>query len=76
MKMAELREKSVKELQSILSDANAEHFKHMLGLRSNQLKETHLVRDGRRQIARIKTVLNEKHYEDIVGENAPEVSAD
>ena len=70
MKSAELRKKTIDELQSILSDTHAEYFKHMLSARSNQLKETHLLSQTRRQVARVNTLLREKLHATAADTNA------
>jgi len=60
MKAQELREKSVEELnQELLSQLQAQ-FKLRMQDSTGQLNQTHLVRQARKDIARIKTVLNEK----------------
>ncbi|GMG88638.1 50S ribosomal protein L29 [Biformimicrobium ophioploci] len=60
MKTADLREKSVEELnQELLSQLEAQ-FKLRMQKTTGQLNQTHLLKQTRRDIARIKTVLNEK----------------
>ena len=60
MKASELRAKSVDELQAALSGELEKQFKMRMQLSTGQMKETHEVKLARRNIARIKTVLNEK----------------
>ena len=60
MKAQELREKSVEELNSELLAQLQEQFKLRMQASTGQLQQTHLVRQVRRDIARIKTVLAEK----------------
>jgi large subunit ribosomal protein L29 len=60
MKANELREKSVDELKAALGDELKQQFKLRMQLSTGQLNESHLVKDVRRNIARIKTVLNQK----------------
>jgi large subunit ribosomal protein L29 len=60
MKTAELREKSVEELQSALHAELESQFKLRMQKSTGQLNQTHLIGQTRRNIARIKTVLNEK----------------
>tara|TARA_B110000046_G_scaffold34967_1_gene38030 strand:- start:7383 stop:7574 length:192 start_codon:yes stop_codon:yes gene_type:complete len=60
MKSNELREKSVDELKAALGDELKQQFKLRMQLSTGQLNESHLVKDVRRNIARIKTVLNQK----------------
>lgn len=60
MKAQELREKSVEELnQELLSQLQAQ-FKLRMQDSTGQLNQTHLIYQARKDIARIKTVLNEK----------------
>ncbi|MBC9129789.1 50S ribosomal protein L29 [Frischella sp. Ac48] len=60
MKAKELREKSVEELNTELLDKLREQFNLRMQLASGQLQQTHLVKQVRRDIARIKTLLTEK----------------
>ncbi|MDF1761851.1 MAG: 50S ribosomal protein L29 [Oleibacter sp.] len=60
MKASELKEKSVAELQSQLEELLGEQFKLRMGKATNQLGQTHLIRETRRDIARVKTVLASK----------------
>jgi len=60
MKVAELRNKSVKELHEELLKRRKEQFGLRMQKASGQLGQTHLLTATRRDIARIKTVLAEK----------------
>jgi large subunit ribosomal protein L29 len=60
MKSNELREKSVEELNAALGDELKQQFKLRMQHSTGQLNESHLVKNVRRNIARIKTVLNQK----------------
>ena len=60
MNSNELREKSVEELNAALSEELKQQFKLRMQHAPGQLNESHLVKDVRRNIARIKTVLNQK----------------
>jgi large subunit ribosomal protein L29 len=60
MKVAELRNKSIKELQEELLKRRKEQFGLRMQKASGQLGQTHLLAATRRDIARIKTVLAEK----------------
>jgi large subunit ribosomal protein L29 len=60
MKASELREKSVEELQAALGDELKQQFKLRMQLSTGQLNESHLVKLARKNIARIKTAMNEK----------------
>ncbi|MCP4525705.1 MAG: 50S ribosomal protein L29 [Aestuariibacter sp.] len=60
MKAIELREKSVDELQQELLGLLKEQFNLRMQKTTGQLAQTHLLGQVRRDIARVKTVLNEK----------------
>ena len=60
MKVNELREKSVDELKAALGDELKSQFKLRMQHATGQLNESHKVKETRRNIARIKTLLTEK----------------
>lgn len=60
MKAKELRNKSVAELEKDLLGLREEQFKRQMQLATGQLKQSHVLKDARRNAARIKTVLSEK----------------
>jgi large subunit ribosomal protein L29 len=60
MKAKDLREKSVEELQATLSEEQEAQFKLRMQQATGQLTETHKVKDTRRNIARLKTVITQK----------------
>lgn len=60
MKAAELREKSVEELNAQLLDLLRDQFNFRMQKSTGQLKQTHLLKQVRRDIARIKSALSEK----------------
>lgn len=60
MKAIELREKSVDELQQELLGLLKEQFNLRMQKTTGQLAQTHLLGQVSRDIARVKTVLNEK----------------
>ena len=60
MKANELREKSVDELKAALGDELKSQFKLRMQHATGQLNESHKVKETRRNIARIKTVVNQK----------------
>ncbi|MGB0668586.1 MAG: 50S ribosomal protein L29 [Porticoccaceae bacterium] len=60
MKANELREKSVDELKAALGDELKSQFKLRMQHATGQLNESHKVKQTRRNIARIKTVINQK----------------
>lgn len=58
MKANELRQKSAQELDDLLIDLRKEQFDLRMQLGSGQLAEPHKLRQIRRDIARVKTVMN------------------
>ncbi len=60
MKAAELREKSASELYDELLRLRKEEFSLRMQFASGQLGQTHLMKEMRRDIARVKTVMKEK----------------
>ncbi|AEF56366.1 MULTISPECIES: 50S ribosomal protein L29 [Marinomonas] len=60
MKAKELQEKSVAELQATLIELLREQFNLRMQKATGQLAQTHLLSQVRRNIARVKTVLNDK----------------
>lgn len=60
MKAAELREKSVEELNGVLLDQLKEQFKLRMQASTGQLTQSHLLTQVRKDIARIKTALRQK----------------
>ena len=60
MKAAELREKSASELTEELLRLRKEEFSLRMQFASGQLGQTHLVKEMRRDIARVKTLMKEK----------------
>lgn len=61
MKVADVRAKSDDELKEQLMDLRKEAFNLRFQVASGQLENTARVRQVRRDIARIKTVLTERH---------------
>lgn len=60
MKAQELQAKSVDELNAELHKALASQFKLRVQKATGQLAQTHLLKLMRRDVARLKTVLNHK----------------
>jgi large subunit ribosomal protein L29 len=60
MKASELKDKSVDELNNELKGLLREQFNLRMQKGTGQLAQPHLVKQVRRDIARIKTVLNQK----------------
>ena len=55
-----IRESSNDELKDRVKRLEEELFQHRLKRYTNQLENTNLIKNTRREIARIKTLLNEK----------------
>lgn len=60
MKAQDLNEKTVEELNQELLSQLEEQFKLRMQKSTGQLNQTHLMKQSRRDIARIKTVLRQK----------------
>ena len=60
MKAKDLREKSVDELKTTLVQQQEVQFKVRMQQATGQLTETHKVKQTRRNIARLKTVITQK----------------
>ena len=60
MKASELRDKSVEELNKTLLDVREEQFKLRMAKATGQLGQSHLLKQAKRDIARVKTVLGQK----------------
>ncbi|MCK5894183.1 MAG: 50S ribosomal protein L29 [Endozoicomonadaceae bacterium] len=60
MKAAELCEKTADELNDELITLLRDQFNYRMQKATGQLKQTHLLKQTKRDIARIKTVLNAK----------------
>ena len=60
MKANELREKSASELQDTLHELLKEQFNLRMQRGTSQLSKPHLMNGVRKDIARLKTVMNEK----------------
>ncbi len=63
MKAQELREKSVEALQEQLFELLREQFNLRMQKATGQLSQVHLLKQTRRQIAQVKTELNQKSGE-------------
>lgn len=60
MKTADLRKKSGQELEKELNKQLEVQFKQKMQMATGQLAQTHLLKQVRRNVARIKTLLKEK----------------
>jgi large subunit ribosomal protein L29 len=57
---SELRDKSVEELQQEVENLVKEQFNYRMQQSTGQLGQSHLLKQVKKDIARVKTVLNEK----------------
>jgi large subunit ribosomal protein L29 len=60
MNAQDLSQKTVEELKALLLEQHQEQFKFRMQFSTGQLSQTHLLKQNRRNIARIKTVLTQK----------------
>ena len=60
MKASELREKSATDLEASLLELRKEQFNLRMQRGTGQFSRPHLMKDVRRNIARVKTVMNQK----------------
>ena len=60
MKASELRDKSADELNQQLLSLREEQFKLRMARATGQLGQSHLLKQTQRDIARVKTVLQQK----------------
>jgi len=60
MKAADLRNKPVAELEKDLIALREEQFKNQMKRATGQLGNSHVIQQVRRNVARLKTILNEK----------------
>ena len=63
MKADELREKSVDDLNERLLSLREDQFKLRMARAIGQLGQTHLLKQTKRDIARVKTILQQKAEE-------------
>lgn len=60
MKISELKDKSVEELTQLLDEKQLETFRLRMAKATGQLGNTHEIKENRRTIAQIKTLISEK----------------
>ncbi len=60
MKASDIREKSVEELDAELLKLRKEQFNLNVQKSTGQLGQTHLLKDNKKAIARVKTLLTQK----------------
>ena len=65
MDVKELREKSAQELDEELTRLRKEQFGLRMQRANGQLAQLHLLKEARRDIARVKTIMSEKARETV-----------
>lgn len=60
MKASELRSKSKKELDQLKKELSKEQFNLRMQTGTKSLAKNHLLREARRNVARVNTILTEK----------------
>ena len=60
MKVSEMKEKNVDELNEELLNLKREHFTLRMQKGSGQLEQSHRLKEVRRDVARIKTIITQK----------------
>ena len=60
MRASELRDKSIDDLNKHLLSLREEQFKLRMAKATGQLGQSHLLKQAKRDIARVKTVLQQK----------------
>lgn len=60
MKASEMREKNIEDLNKELLELTREKFNLRIQTATGQMNRTHQLKAVRRNIARVKTILNEK----------------
>ena len=76
MKTAEeLRKLEIGKLMEELIEAKAENFKVSFQVNSGQAKNSHMIRNSRKYVALVKTIVRQKELEkELEQENQPEVA--
>ena len=60
IKVSEVSDKPLKELKLALAEEQKKHFNIKAKMKTGHLSETHLVAISRKNIARLKTIINSK----------------
>ena len=63
MKLSEMREKSIEELQNAIIDKRKDLFNYKLQLSTHKLENTALISKAKKFIAQAKTVIKEKEVQ-------------
>ena len=70
MNAVELRDKSTEELEQTLLELSRDRFSLRMERSTGQLSQPHLLRENKKDIARVKTVLRQKANETSETESA------
>ena len=70
MKLNEMREKTVEELQNAIVDWKKDLFNYKLQLATNKLENTALIANTKKLIAQAKTIIREKASKEAEVKNA------
>ena len=70
MKLSEMREKTVEELQNAIVDWKKDLFNYKLQLATNKLENTASIANTKKLIAQAKTIINEKASKEAEVKNA------
>ena len=62
--LQDLRKKDIKALKNMLLEARESQFKNRMKHKTGQLNESHVITIERKKIAQIKTIINEKKFEE------------
>lgn len=65
IKAKNLLEKSITELKQLLKEVQTEWVKLKMDLEGGKLKNVHLTKNKRKEIAQIKTILREKELKEL-----------
>lgn len=60
VEVKDLRDKSVAELQSVLAGLQKDQFNNFMKKNTGQLSQHHVLKETRKNIARVKTLISEK----------------
>ncbi len=76
MRAKEMRERGDDDLVRMLEDTRSELFRSRLNNATHQLDNTNSIRQSRREIARIKTIMNERKMSGGAGADGDAVEKD
>lgn len=62
--LKELREKDIKQLQSLVNGKRIEVLKMRAGLAVNRIKNFKVVKNARRDLSQMQTIIQEKRFEE------------